>query len=78
MRVIHKIGANFLIIGLFLIAAGGMNVHRGPDGVCIRVNLVHGIGGVLLLGGMLLSIVAAFAGSTRNADSGAASKRREM
>ena len=67
MRILHKCGACIMVAGLFAIMAGGMSIHRGPDGTCIQVNLIHGIGGGLLLFGMILSFIAAFAGRQSNA-----------
>jgi len=61
MRIILQIGATIMVAGLLLVAAGGISVHRGPDGIWVQVNLVHAVGGVLLLCGMLLAVIATFA-----------------
>jgi hypothetical protein len=65
-----------MVTGLCAIMAGGMSIHRGPHGTCIQVNLVHGIGGGLLLFGMILSFIPAFAGRQSSAEPVAAPDRR--
>jgi hypothetical protein len=78
MRLLHKFGACTMGAGLFVTMAGGMHIRRGPDGTWIQVNLVHGVGGGLMLCGMILSVLAAFAGGPRSAEPGAAPDRRGM
>jgi hypothetical protein len=50
-----------MVAGLFLIMAGGMQIHRGPDGTWVHVTLVHVAGGGLSFCGMLLNVIAASA-----------------
>jgi hypothetical protein len=78
MRILHKFGACIMVAGLVFIMAGGMNIHRGPDGTCIQVNLVHGVGGGLIFCGMVLSFIAAFAGRSSSAEPNAAADRGRM
>lgn len=61
MQKLNKVGAIIMIAGFVLIAAGGMSIKRGPDGTWVRVNQVNVLGGGLLLGGMLLAAMGAFA-----------------
>jgi hypothetical protein len=70
MRILQKFGACIMVAGLFVTMAGGMSVHRGPDGTCVRVNPVHGVGGGLMLCGMTFSVIAAFAGRRSSAEIG--------
>jgi hypothetical protein len=60
MRLLQKISTVILATGLFLVLVGGMRVHRGPDGTWIQLNMVHGIGGALLLCGIILTLILAF------------------
>jgi hypothetical protein len=78
MRSLHKFGAYIMVAGLFVIMAGGIRVHRGPDGTFIRVNLVHGVGGGLMFCGMTLSVIAAFAGRPSSAEPNATADRGRM
>jgi hypothetical protein len=59
MHTLLKVGSGLLAVGLFLIAIGGMQVRGGPDGTWIQVNLIHGIGGGLMLCGTVLTMIAA-------------------
>lgn len=58
MRVVHKLGAGALLVGLLIVMAGGVHVRGGPDGTWVQVNLVHAIGGVAIFGGTILSLIA--------------------
>lgn len=67
MRMLQKLGVLLMVAGFFAISVGGMSIHRGPDGTCVRVNSIHGVGGGLMLCGMTLSFIAAFAGGRDSA-----------
>jgi hypothetical protein len=69
MQLLHKIGAGIVVAGFLLVMAGGMTVHRGPDGTWVQVNLVHAAGAGLLFCRMLLAVIAAFASSRARAES---------
>lgn len=68
MRLLHKLGAGIMTVGLFLILVGGMSIKRGPDGTWIQVNLVHGVGGGLLLCGVAFTYISAFAYNASSAE----------
>lgn len=58
MRLLKKIGTGFVVAGVLLVLAGGISIHRAPEGTRIELNLVHWVGGGMLLCGTLLAIVA--------------------
>src|SRR5262249_3932557 len=70
MRLLHKVGAGLMVAGLLVVMAGGIGVHRYPDGsTWVQVNLVHAVGGGLLYCGMVLSVIPAiFAGGSTRAE----------
>jgi hypothetical protein len=47
------------LVGFLLVVAGGIHVRGGPDGTWVQVNVVHAAGGVALLCGCVLSLIAA-------------------
>jgi hypothetical protein len=61
MKVLNRAGAWIIVTGLFLVIAGGMKVRGGPDGTWFQLNLMHLVGGGLLLFGVALTVISAFA-----------------
>ena len=68
MRLLHKISAWIMVAGLLLIMGSGFHVRGGADGTWVHVNLVNAVGGVALLCGVVLSVVAAFASGRAGAE----------
>jgi hypothetical protein len=61
MKVLNKVGAWIMVAGLILVIAGGMKVRGGPDGTWFQLNMMHFVGGGLLLFGVALTVISAFA-----------------
>jgi len=71
VRLLHKLGACIMVAGFLIVMAGGMSVRRDPTGTWVQVNLVHVVGGGMLLCGVVLAVIAAFAsGASAKADKG--------
>ena len=59
MQLLQRIGAGIALCGIVLVMLGGMTVRGGPDGTWVQVNFVHGVGGVAIILGTVLSLIAA-------------------
>lgn len=58
MRALQRIGVGITLLGVLLVMAGGMHVRNGPDGTWVQWNVVHGLGGVAILIGTVVSLVS--------------------
>lgn len=56
MRTFQRLGVGMTLVGLLLVMAGGMHVRSGPDGTWIQLNLIHGLGGVAIFIGTVVSL----------------------
>jgi hypothetical protein len=58
MRTLQKLGVGITLVGLLLVMVGGMHVRGGPDGTWVQLNLVHGLGGVAVFIGTIVSLIS--------------------
>lgn len=58
MRTLQRLGVGITLVGVLLVMIGGMHVRGGPDGTWVQLNLVHGLGGVAIVIGTVVSLIS--------------------